>query len=133
MSDEPTDIRAWLEAYLTPLVPESWRIIPSVKLPETIDRPTVTITHTKITPNPALPHSENLVNDVVIRVADPHNDLLTAENALDDQVLGLIHILRGSERLRWTEAEKVQIKETPYFGWDITVQVLSSPTPPETE
>jgi len=132
VSDE-ISLRAWLEAYLTPLVPGTWRIIPSLTLPKTIEQPTVTITHTRMAPEPAAPMSRNVVNDLVIRIANPLEDLLRAENDLDDDVNTLIHALKTSDRLRWTDAEKVQIKETPYFGWDVTVQVLSTLKPQETE
>lgn len=137
MSDEtePTYPRAWLAWYLKPLVPEKWRILDSFTLPQTIDVPTVTITHTKIEPQPVAPRSSSLVNDVVIRVADPHVDIKNAEPALDEEVLKLVYLLKNSERLRWSSAEKVQVKDTDYYAWDITVQVLSTnpTTPAETE
>ena len=126
--EEPDYPRAWLAWYLADLVPERWRIIPGFILPETIDRPTVTITHTEINPQPAAPASDSLVNDVVIRIAENLADPAKAEVALDDEVLELVYVLKGSERLKWLSAKKVDIADTEYLGWDITVQVLSTNT-----
>lgn len=131
MSGEPpTYPRPWLAWYLADLVPAGWKIIDSFTLPKTIDAPTVTITHTKIEKQPAAPMSDNLVNTMVIRVTDPHEDLERAEDALDEEVLDLQYVLKRSDRVVWLDAEKVKADDNPYLAWDINVQVLSTHTPP---
>lgn len=116
---------------MTPLVPATWQILPTLNTPQTIARPTVTIKHTEINPQPAAPLSDNLINEVTITVADPQQDTERAEDALDDEVLTLVYILKASDRLVWLGAKKVTIGDT-YYAWDITVQVLSvKPTPEE--
>jgi hypothetical protein len=132
VSDEPpTYPRPWLAWYLADLVPAGWKIIDTFTLPKTIDQVTVTITHTKIEKQPAAPMSDNLVNTMVIRVTDPHEDLERAEDALDEEVLDLVYALRKSDRLVWLDAEKVKADDNPYLAWDINVQVLSTHTPTE--
>lgn len=132
MSDEPDYPRAWLEWYLTPLLPENWRIIPSFTTPERITQVTVNLTHTEIAKQPAAPQSDNLVNDVVIRLTHTSEKLETAENELDPAVLDLVYALKHSERVNWVGAKKAKDPDSPYLSWDITVQVLSSYTPPVT-
>lgn len=138
MSDEPDRLRPWVKWYLTDqptgrLIPEHWDVKSSVKLPDTITVPTVNITYKRITPNPVAPNSGSLVNEVIVRVADPHSaavDFERAENDLDDEVEALFAALYGSDRLVVKEAEKVQIDGTVYLAWDITVEVLTTITVP---
>ncbi|HEU5223929.1 MAG TPA: hypothetical protein VFU07_09675 [Candidatus Lumbricidophila sp.] len=127
--EEPTSVRKWLAWFLAPQVPAAWKIIDSLTLPPTIDRPTVTLTHTRIEPVPAAPLSDSLMNTVTVRVTDPHKDIERAEAALDEEVTDLIHAVKGSNRVIWESAEKVKTADDGYLAWDITIKVLSTDPP----
>lgn len=117
-------VRTWLEGQLKPVLPASWRIIPNQRIPETIDRITVMLSFTRIERLPEAPIG-SLKNYVTITVADPHQDLVKAENALDDAVNELCTALDGlSDQLLWTGASKVLVKDL-YWGWDITVEIIT--------
>lgn len=130
MSDNVT-VRDFLAGYLTPLVPTTWLIIPSVEMPAVLVKPTVTITHQRITPDSQSAGGlVTLSNDVVIRIASEKKEFETAENNLDDQVLALMHALGKSDRIALVDAEKKKITDTPYLCWEITVKVLSQDETP---
>lgn len=132
MPAEPAQsaVRQWLAWYLKPLVPTTWQILPTLKSVPTPSRPTVNITHTLINPYPAAPQSDNLINEVVIRITSPQEDIERAEESLDDAVLTLVYALKASERLRWRTAEKVKATDV-LLAWDITVEVLTTKPPAE--
>jgi len=125
---EPTTLRAWVQWYITPLVPSTWRIIPGFKEVETPSTPTVNITYSSIDPHPTTPASNNLVNELVIRITDPHTDVKLAEDDVDDQVLTLIYALKNSARIIFRGAKKVKPSEA-FLAWDITVTVITTKTP----
>lgn len=114
-------VRDYLDGELTPLLPATWKLIPNQRMPETIDGITVVLKHLKIERLPEAPIG-SLKNSVTITVADPHQDQVTAEDALDDSVLTLITALDGHSNILWTGADKVLVNNT-YLGWDITVEV----------
>jgi hypothetical protein len=115
-------VREWLSGELTALLPESWRIIPNQRTPETLDTVTVILVHQKINPSPEALGC--LTNKVTLTVVDPHTDSTRAEDALDEEVLALVTALGAHTRIKFTEARKVSINET-YLGWDVDTEVLS--------
>jgi hypothetical protein len=116
-------VREFLAAQLTTLLPGTWKLIPNQRMPETIDKTTVVVKLTTIEPLAEAP-AGTLSNGAVITVADPHQDDVTAENALDDAVLELCTAIDAVPGMTWTKAEKVLVGQS-YLGWDITASILS--------
>lgn len=119
-------VRAWLQQQLEPLLPAKWRIIPNQSMPQTIDRPTLIIKHLEMERLEEAPLG-SLRHQITITVADPHEDQVKAEDALDDEVLQLCTALDALSGLTWTGAKKVAVRD-PYIGWDITLTVISTKT-----
>lgn len=132
MSAEDVDVsvRSYLSARLTELLPETWRIIDHQELPATIDRTTVVFKIKSFTKLPEAPRG-NLVSEIVILVASPLTDAKRAEIALDDDVLALCTALDMHPRINWDKAEKVKASDN-YYGWDVTVNVISTNKKEET-
>lgn len=129
MSAEQT-VREFLDEQLTELLPATWRIIRNQTMPDRIDATTVVLGITRITKLPEAPRG-CLVTEATVLVASPITDAKRAENALDDAVLEVCHALNDHPRIVWDEAKKVQASDQ-YFGWDISIKVLSSIKPPAT-
>lgn len=129
MSDPTEDedgpsVRAMLQATLEPMVPSDWQFIPNQRMPQTIDRVTVVLKHGKITPLPEAPTS-HLTHDIVLTVVDPHEDQVTAEDALDQHVVELIAAIQAApDHIGFEQAEKVMVTST-YLGWDLTIQFIT--------
>lgn len=121
-SDIP--VRDWLQEQLTPLLPPSWQIIPNQVMPQTLSRITVVIKHLEMERLAEAPLG-SLRHQIILTVADPHEDQVKAENALDDEVLKLCTALDSLDGLTWTGAKKVAVRD-PYIGWDITLTVIST-------
>jgi len=122
MSDSQS-VREWLTEQITPLLDDSWRILPNQRMPATIDRITVVVKYTAMERLAEAPQT-HLRNTVTLTIADPHEDQVKAEDALDDAVLALCTVLDSLPRIGWTGAQKVLVNET-YLGWDITLTVIS--------
>jgi len=116
-------VRAYVEAQIKPLLPAEWKFIPNQTMPETISQTVVIVKHSRIEKLPAAPIG-HLQNTVTLTIVDPHADEVKAENALDDSVLELLTAIDGHERINWSLAEKVAVKD-PYIGWDITLTVIT--------
>lgn len=129
MSADETTVRGYIRAQLAPSWPSSWRFVPFQSMPQTIDTTTVILKHEAIDPDPKLPVGQ-VRNRVILTVADPHEGIEAAEDALDDAVVDLLTSLDGHRTIGWTSAEKVAV-EGRYLGWDITLTVLSSIKKPE--
>ena len=116
-------VRDYLEAQLKPLLPGTWTFIPNQTMPETISQTVVILKHGRIEKLPAAPIG-HLLNTVTLTIVDPHVDEVKAENALDDAVVELCSAIDGMDRINWSLAEKVTVKD-PYIGWDITLTVIT--------
>jgi hypothetical protein len=120
-------IRPWLAEQLE--LPTAWHVIPEQRMPETIARITVVIKHRRIEKLPEAPIG-HLRHEVTLTVADPHTDVAAAEDALDEAVVELIGTLDGHPSISWSDAEKVAVNDT-YFGWDLTLSVITNRTTTE--
>lgn len=118
-----SSVRDWLKEQLGPLLPSGWVIIPNQRMPETIDRITVIIKHSEMERLAEAPIG-NLRHRVILTIADPHEDDVKAENALDDSVLELVTALDGLAQISWSTARKVAVQD-PYIGWDIELSVIT--------
>lgn len=133
MSDE--SVRAYLVEQLE--LPDTWTVIPEQRFPETIAKTTVILQHLKIQRLPEAPIG-NLRHEVTLSVIDPHQDIATAEDGLDDAIATLITSLDGHQSIGWTSAEKTMHRDT-YAAWNLTLTVITTtpkPAPaldPETE
>lgn len=123
MSDS---VRSYLVDELTPLVNQGWRIIREQRMPETIDTITVVLKHSRIEKLPEAPMGA-LRNEVVLTVADPHEDIAKAEDALDDAVVDLLSVIDKHDSINWTEARKAKVNDN-ILGWDITLTVITTAT-----
>ena len=136
MSDS---VRAYLIEQLD--LPDDWTVIPEQRFPETIAKTTVVLQHTRIERMAEAPLG-HLRNEVVLSVLDPHTDIASAEDALDDAIVALLSAIDAHSTIAWTGAEKVIHREA-YPAWNITLSVITSkldeptpestPTNPETE
>lgn len=117
-------VRDYLKAELTPLLPTGWKFIPNQRMPETISKTTVVLKHTQMERLAEAPLGQ-LRNTVILTVADPHQDQIRAENALDDSVLELVSAIDTLVPINWTAAQKVLVNDT-YLGWDITLTVITN-------
>ena len=121
-----TGVRAWLEAHLQPLLPETWRIVPGISSVKTLLVPAVYFEFTEIQKAAEWPSGHaRAVFDVI--VIDPRTDLEQGEDGVDDEVVELILALDGHAQINWTVAKKESFAER-YFGWRIAVTVLTSTT-----
>lgn len=126
MSDE--SVREFVRTELAAMVPTSWTIIPAQRFPETISTTTAIIQHTRISRLVAAPLG-HLEHEITISVIDPHTDITTAENELDDAITEVLTALDGHPDIRFTDATKTMHNDA-YAAWNMTFRVLSRrPTP----
>lgn len=125
MSDDIT-VRDFVAGIITAAAPDTWLIVPTVDLPATLTKPTVTITHNKITPHQSINGAPTLSNRVVVRIASPSTFFEAAETQLDDQVLLLCHTLTKVQRITFVDADKLKVPDTAYLSWELIIDVLSS-------
>ncbi len=121
-------VRSWLREALE--VPSDWVWITEQRMPDTISKTTVVTKHARIEPlvegGPGV-----LRHEVVLSVFAPSTTPKAAEDVLDDAVTELITALDGHDRIRFNTAEKVISPNEKYFGWDITLSVITNPEPEE--
>lgn len=123
-------LRVKLTAAIKDALPAGWRFIPNQKMPERISVVTVTLGHQRIKPLPEAPATA-FMNSVVLVVASPHEDDVKAENALDDDVLTLLHTVAAncSDWMQLVDAEKGRVRDgSPHLGWACTFDALTTHT-----
>ncbi|ALJ20317.1 hypothetical protein [Microbacterium sp. No. 7] len=119
-------VRTWLRDELT--VPAGWAWIDEQRLPDVITKTTVATKHTRIEPLEEGSIGQ-LRHEVVLSVFAPHTRVGDAEDALDDAVTTLVQEIDASEQIRFVSAEKVVTENGQYFGWDLTLSVITNPEP----
>lgn len=121
-------VRSWLRETLT--IPTGWVWINEQRVPDAISKTTMITKHSRIEPlDDAGPGS--LRHEVLLSVFVPQTKVKTAEDTLDDAVTDLITALDGHDQIRFVTAEKVISPNEQYFGWDITLSVITTPEPEE--
>lgn len=123
-----TTVRSWLNDTIT--IPTDWVWIPAQRVPDTISKITVVTKHKRISPLDDSPIGA-LQHDIILSVFTPEQNIATAEDALDDAVTALITDIDGHDLIRFVSAEKVVSPNEKYFGWDITLTVITNPEPEE--
>ncbi|KRC60917.1 hypothetical protein ASE14_08125 [Agromyces sp. Root81] len=121
-------LRTKLTAAVKDALPAGWRFIPNQKTPEKITRVTVTLKHLRIKPLPEAPAAA-FTNSVVLTIASPLTDDVKAENALDEDVLTLLHTIAANTAgwMQLDEAEKVRVRDgAPYLGWDCKFDAITT-------
>lgn len=119
------NVRDYIKDELAPLCPTTWAWIPAQRMPDTIARPTVVIKHNRLEPLEAAPLG-HLRATVTLSVFDPHTDVDSAEDALDDAVIDLVTAIDTHAQIHWSAAEKVVSENNTYFGWDLTLSVVTT-------
>lgn len=118
-------VRAYLKDALDAVVPASWVIIAEQRFPATISAPTVVIQHTRIERLQAAPLG-SFRNEVVVSVLDPHSDLATAEDSLDDHVVEVLTALVTDSDVQFLDAEKTMHNES-IPAWNLRLYVNTYP------
>lgn len=122
-------VRNQLQDALRLLVPKRWKIVPTSSTLDAISADAVVmLKQLELTPAPRAPRSEVLVS-YVITIIDPHEDIASAETALDDGVLDLFRALQRITFTNPTKATKVTFADQ-YLAYDLTVEVVTT-TPKE--
>lgn len=121
-------VRSWLRTALT--LPAGWVWINEQRVPETISKTTVITKHSRIEPLEEGGPGQ-LRHEVLLTVFSPLTKVGNAEDALDDAVTVLITALDGNDQIRFVTAQKVAHPNEQYFGWDITLTVVTNPEPEE--
>lgn len=119
-------VRSWLQDALA--VPSKWVWISEQRIPSTISKTTVITKHSRIQPLDEGSVGQ-LRHEVLLTVFAPNTT--AAEDALDEAVTLLITELDGNDKIRFAQAEKVVSPNEQYFGWDITLSVITNPEPEE--
>lgn len=116
-------VRSWLKDELS--LPAGWVVIAEQRVPDTIASITVVLKHARIEPRDG--SVGQLRHEVVLSVFAPHQKVGDAEDALDDAVTTLLTEIDAHDRINWTDAAKVVSPNEQYFGWDISLSVLTDP------
>ena len=123
------NVREFLADKLSPLIPDGWKIVASVR---NLDKPTgivAQIKHTGVTRMPEAPIG-HLQHTVTLTVLTPHTDVEKAEDALDEAVTELLTLIDAHESIGWSDATKV--RADTWLAWDIDLAVISNRTTPDT-
>lgn len=112
---------------LTPLLPKGrngWKLIPTQRSYDQLDRVCVVLKQQKITRLPQTPNASHRV-DFVITIISPNTDIDKAETDLDEQVDVLLHNLDAIKSVDWTDASKVEVSDK-YLGYDVSVYIITT-------
>lgn len=119
------EIRDDVEAWIKPLLPESWKLIPFAETVTTAAAPTVYLAFTRIESevDGPLPRGEAAARfDLVI--TDPLTDTEKAEDAVDAHVTRLIGLLEHTDDVGWSSAEKRRL-DNGQMAWVIDILALT--------
>ncbi|GMM94756.1 hypothetical protein [Microbacterium sp. MTN4-26] len=126
-------VRKTLRDTIKPLLPQRWRIVPSLEATKTLTVPAVYFVFGSVSPEAdgqRLPPGHVFCDfDLVLVV--PQKDTEKAEEAVDEALLDLILALEWLPDVAWNTAEKIRL-ETGQIVWRVQVSVLAStpqPTP----
>lgn len=117
-----SDVRAWLDEHLEPLLPTGWKWVPYQRDVGTLSAVTVTWKQSRILPLAESPIGSLRVEGT-LTVATPLTDIEKSEEDLDQAVSDLCTAIDGIKGLAWTEANKVRVGpgDSAPLGWDIDV------------
>lgn len=107
---------------LTPLLPDSWKIVDSERGIDVGTNVSVLLKQQRFRRLGVAPLAFHSI-DFVVTCVSPHEDFGKAEDQLDDAANELIHALDESGIL-WTEATKVLFADK-YIAYDITLELES--------
>ena len=122
-------VRADLAAALKPLLPRRWKIVDTSSNLDRLSIPVVMLKQLELEPAPRAPRSQVLVS-YVVTIIDPHEGVENADAALDDGVIDLFRALQSIPFTNPTKATKVTFQDK-YLAYDLTVEVVTAPTPPK--
>lgn len=121
-------VRSWLKETLT--IPAGWEWISEQRVPDVIGKITVVTKHGRIEPLEEGSVGQ-LRHTVVLSVFSPLQTTAKAEDSLDDAVTVLLTETDAHDQIRFESAEKVVAPNQQYFGWDISLSVITNPEPEE--
>lgn len=122
-------VREDLVSMLTPVLPDGWRLVPYQRNIDVIKNVTVMLKQLSIAKLPEAPKGTWSVG-FVLTIVDPHDNPVTAEAALDDNVITFFDILDALKGVNPTEATKVKFSETKTnLAYDITATITTKRNP----
>jgi hypothetical protein len=119
---KPSTARDKLAGLLKPLLPRGWAIVPYARNLDALSRTTVMLHATAIRPAPAAPQGAVEV-DYVVSVITHLTEPTKASEALDENVLDLMHALDSADWLLIKEATPTEFQKQ--LAWDITITVIT--------
>lgn len=117
-----TSPRDQLLEWLTPVIPEDWKLVGFERALDVLSQTTVQLKQSDIEKLAAAPVGVWSLS-FTITLIDPHTDFSLAEPALDDDVLLLFKILDRLPSVNPTKATKVLAGQN--LAYDITVSVIT--------
>jgi hypothetical protein len=112
-----------LEGFLTPLLPDNWKIITSERSLDTPSTPTLRLRQTVIKHHASAPLGLHTIEFVAV-LSSPLADVDRAEDELDDSVNTFMHALDDHPSVLWDEARKTITTESQ-MGYEITLTLTS--------
>lgn len=106
-----------------------WLIIGHADIPDRIERRTVALWSSRITPLEALASAYSL--EQTIEVITPHQDIRQADDDLDAAVLDVLAVVWATPALMFVTAERTTNEAKTYHAWTITVRAVFTATPEE--
>lgn len=98
-----------------------WLVVPSERVPDTLDRPALVIKQRSIQPHEAAPLSHYNVG-FYVTVVDDHTDFQFAEDALDTNVLLVWTFMSASKAITPKTATKALFNS--YMSYDIEADLM---------
>jgi hypothetical protein len=111
-----------LQKALKPLCPRRWKFIPYQRNLDTLSTTVVMLKQNDFEALPAAPHSTLLVG-FTVTIVTPLTDPEKAEDALDDDVVALLHAMDAAG-FAWTKATKVLFDDA-HLAYDIDLTITT--------
>lgn len=107
---------------LTPIVPDSWALIPYEDDVDEVATLTLMVRQRGFTKPPAAPVSGKYLTSYILTLIAPGTDFKGAEDDLDDAVATLLIALDGVNKTWWEKADKVIAVNR--LAYDITLNLI---------
>lgn len=115
-------VRNDLVQLLTPLLPNTWKIVPTNQNLDVLSQTVVQLKQQSMRPLPAAP-TARLEVTYVATVISRHTDIVRAERDLDESVLKFIIALDQLQDVLWSDATKVMANDDKNLAYDITLTI----------
>lgn len=118
------NVRNYIVAALTPLLPKRWKIKGFNSLPDDIAVPHVILVFQRYTRSTIAPRAWRNA-EFVLTIVTPKTDPGVADDALDDEVIDLLNAIDqlAETNLTWTTAERGEAGSRPGFDISLTIPI----------